>query len=140
MSLPPLFGWVGMLTGGAITDVGGIEVGHHTLSARPTGCTVILARGGAVGGVDVRGGAPGTRDTDLLDPVNLVQEVHGVVLSGGSLFGLDAVSGAVRWRARNRCNSERLSFPPETATATRSPSAIISNSRMALLTLPGPEL
>lgn len=82
---------------GSITDVAGIEVGHHTLAERPTGCTVILSRGGAVGGVDVRGGAPGTRDTDLLDPVNLVQEVHGVVLSGGSLFGLDAVSGAVRW-------------------------------------------
>lgn len=82
---------------GSITDVGGIEVGHHTLAERPTGCTVILARNGAVAGVDVRGGAPGTRDTDLLDPVNLVQEIHGVVLSGGSLFGLDAVSGAVRW-------------------------------------------
>ena len=82
---------------GSITDVAGIEVGHHTLAERPTGCTVILSRGGAVGGVDVRGGAPGTRDTDLLDPVNTVQEVHGVVLSGGSLFGLDAVSGAVRW-------------------------------------------
>ena len=82
---------------GSITDVAGIEVGHHTLTGRPTGCTVILARRGAVGGVDVRGGAPGTRDTDLLDPVNTVQEVHGVVLSGGSLFGLDAVSGAVRW-------------------------------------------
>lgn len=82
---------------GSITDVRGIEVGHHTLAARPTGCTVILARAGATGGVDVRGGAPGTRDTDLLDPVNTVQEVHGVVLSGGSLFGLDAVSGAVRW-------------------------------------------
>ena len=82
---------------GSITDVAGIEVGHHTLAERPTGCTVILSRGGAVAGVDVRGGAPGTRDTDLLDPVNLVQEVHGVVLSGGSLFGLDAVSGAVRW-------------------------------------------
>jgi L-aminopeptidase/D-esterase-like protein len=81
----------------SITDVPGIEVGHYTLDQRPTGCTVILARDGAVGGVDVRGGAPGTRDTDLLDPVNLVQEVHGVVLSGGSLFGLDAVSGAVRW-------------------------------------------
>ena len=82
---------------GSITDVAGIDVGHHTLAERPTGCTVILSRGGAVGGVDVRGGAPGTRDTDLLDPVNMVQEVHGVVLSGGSLFGLDAVSGAVRW-------------------------------------------
>ncbi len=82
---------------GSITDVAGIEVGHHTLTERPTGCTVVLARDGAVGGVDVRGGAPGTRDTDLLDPVNTVQEIQGVVLSGGSLFGLEAVSGAVRW-------------------------------------------
>jgi len=85
----------------SITDVPGIEVGHHTLSGRPTGCTAILARAGAVGGVDVRGGAPGTRDTDLLDPVNTVREIHGVVLSGGSLFGLDAVSGAVRWLEEN---------------------------------------
>ena len=90
-----------MGSSGSITDVTGIEVGHHTLAARPTGCTVILARGGAIGGVDVRGGAPGTRDTDLLDPVNTVQEIHGVVLSGGSLFGLDAVSGAVRWLEEN---------------------------------------
>lgn len=82
---------------GSITDVPGIEVGHHTLTERPTGCTVVLVRGGAVGGVDVRGGAPSTRDTDLLDPVNTVQEIQGVVLSGGSLFGLEAVSGAVRW-------------------------------------------
>jgi len=98
---PATAGSLGAAPGGSITDVRGIEVGHHTLAARPTGCTVILARGGAVGGVDVRGGAPGTRDTDLLDPVNLVQEVHGVVLSGGSLFGLDAVSGAVRWLEEN---------------------------------------
>lgn len=90
-----------MGSSGSITDVTGIEVGHHTLAARPTGCTVILVRGGAVGGVDVRGGAPGTRDTDLLDPINTVQEIHGVVLSGGSLFGLDAVSGAVRWLEEN---------------------------------------
>jgi L-aminopeptidase/D-esterase-like protein len=90
-----------MSSSASITDVRGIQVGHHTLTERPTGCTVILARAGAVGGVDVRGGAPGTRDTDLLDPVNTVQEIHGVVLSGGSLFGLDAVSGAVRWLEEN---------------------------------------
>lgn len=86
-----------MSSAGSITDVAGIEVGHHTLTARPTGCTVVLARGGAVGGVDVRGGAPGTRETALLDPVNTVQEVHAVVLSGGSAFGLDVSSGVVRW-------------------------------------------
>jgi L-aminopeptidase/D-esterase-like protein len=80
-----------------ITAVEGIELGHHTLAERPTGCTVILARAGAVGGVDVRGGAPGTRETALLDPVNTVDVVHAVVLSGGSAFGLDAASGVMRY-------------------------------------------
>ncbi|NBQ86102.1 MAG: peptidase S58 family protein, partial [Betaproteobacteria bacterium] len=69
---------------GAITDVAGIEVGHFTDSRRPTGCSVVIARAGAVGGVDVRGAAPGTRETDLLSPVNLVERVHAVMLSGGS--------------------------------------------------------
>jgi L-aminopeptidase/D-esterase-like protein len=67
------------------------------MSGRPTGCTVVLAEAGAVGGVDVRGSAPGTRETDLLDPVNLVEKVHGVVLTGGSAFGLDAATGVVRY-------------------------------------------
>lgn len=80
-----------------LTAVEGVKVGHHTLSERPTGCTVILTEGGAVAGVDVRGGAPGTRETDLLDPVNTVQEVHAVVLSGGSAFGLDSASGVMRY-------------------------------------------
>lgn len=78
-------------------QVPGVYAGHHTLEARPTGCTVILAPDGAIGAVDVRGGAPGTRETDLLDPVNSVQEVHGIVLSGGSAFGLDAASGVSRF-------------------------------------------
>jgi len=82
---------------GSITDVRGILVGHHTLDGRLTGCTVVLAPEGTTGGVDVRGGAPGTRETDLLDPVNSVQEIHAVVLSGGSAFGLDAASGTMRW-------------------------------------------
>ena len=80
-----------------LTDVQGLKVGSHTLSEKPTGCTVILAEKGATGGVDVRGGAPGTRETDLLSPLNHVQVVHAVVLSGGSAFGLDAAMGAVRW-------------------------------------------
>jgi len=75
----------------------GVRVGHHTLSERPTGCTVILVESGAVGGVDVRGGAPGTRETDALDPVNSVSVVHAIVLSGGSAFGLDASSGVMRY-------------------------------------------
>ncbi|HEY2941188.1 MAG TPA: P1 family peptidase [Vicinamibacteria bacterium] len=80
-----------------LTAVAGIKVGHHTLSERPTGCTVILTEAGAVAGVDVRGGAPGTRETDLLDPVNMVQKVHAIVLAGGSAFGLDAASGVMRY-------------------------------------------
>jgi L-aminopeptidase/D-esterase-like protein len=82
---------------GALTDVPGLRVGHFTDPRRPTGCTVVLAEAGAVCGVDVRGGAPGTRETDLLDPVNSVQAVHAVLLSGGSAFGLDAASGVVRY-------------------------------------------
>jgi len=82
---------------GAITDVAGIEVGHFTDPRRPTGCSVVLARGGAVAGVDVRGAAPGTRETDLLDPCNAVNTVHAVLLSGGSAWGLDAASGVMRW-------------------------------------------
>jgi len=82
---------------GAITDVAGIEVGHFSDTRRPTGCTVVLAREGAVAGVDVRGAAPGTRETDLLDDGNLVQQIHAVMLAGGSAWGLAAADGAVRW-------------------------------------------
>jgi L-aminopeptidase/D-esterase-like protein len=81
-----------------ITAVDGIKVGHQTLAERPTGCTVILVDGdGAVGGVSQRGGAPGTRETDLLDPSNMVDKVNAVVLSGGSAFGLESATGTVRW-------------------------------------------
>jgi L-aminopeptidase/D-esterase-like protein len=82
---------------GSVVDVPGLQVGHFTLSERLTGCTVVLAPHGAVGAVDVRGAAPGTRETDLLDPANLVDKVHAVLLSGGSAFGLDAATGVVRW-------------------------------------------
>ncbi len=82
---------------GSITDVAGIKVGHFTDPRRPTGCTVIMCEQGATAGVDVRGSAPGTRETDLLDPQNLVQQVHSIVLSGGSAFGLDTATGVVRW-------------------------------------------
>ncbi len=82
---------------GGLTDLEGIEVGHFTATKRPTGCTVVLAEQGVVAGVDVRGSAPGTRETDLLDPVNTVQQIHGVLLAGGSAFGLDAAGGVVRY-------------------------------------------
>lgn len=80
-----------------LTAVPGLKVGHFTLAARPTGCTVVLAEAGAIAGVDVRGAAPGTRETDLLNPVNTVERVHALVLSGGSAFGLDAASGVMRY-------------------------------------------
>jgi L-aminopeptidase/D-esterase-like protein len=86
----------------AITDIPGIEVGQAQDDEALTGCTVILARKGAVGGVDVRGGAPGTRETDLLNPVNLVDKVHAVVLAGGSAFGLDAASGVMKYLAEQK--------------------------------------
>ena len=81
----------------AITDVAGLTVGHFTHPARATGCSVVLCPDGAVAGVDVRGGAPGTRETDLLAPENLIERVHAVLLSGGSAFGLDAAGGVMRW-------------------------------------------
>ncbi len=79
------------------SDIPGLLVGHASDPEALTGCTVVLTPEGAVGGVDVRGSAPGTRETDLLDPVNLVDRVHAVLLAGGSAFGLDAAAGVVRW-------------------------------------------
>ncbi|HTX90258.1 MAG TPA: P1 family peptidase [Anaerolineales bacterium] len=86
----------------AITDIPGIEVGQAQDEDALTGCTVVLCRKGAVGGVDVRGSAPGTRETDLLDPINLVDKVHAVVLAGGSAFGLDAASGVMKYLAEQK--------------------------------------
>lgn len=81
----------------AITDIPGIKVGHYTDKEAVTGCTVVLCEEGAIGGIDVRGSAPGTRETDLLRPMNLVEKVQAVLLSGGSAFGLDAATGVVRY-------------------------------------------
>jgi L-aminopeptidase/D-esterase-like protein len=81
----------------AITAVPGLRVGHWTDRRAATGCTVVLCEGGAVAAVDVRGGAPGTRETDVLRPGNLVDRVHAVLLSGGSAFGLDAATGVMRF-------------------------------------------
>jgi len=96
---------------GSLTDVAGLEVGHaHDLQAL-TGCTVVICRRGAVAGVDVRGGAPGTRETDLLDPVNMVQRVHAILLAGGSAFGLDAASGVVRYLAERKIGFKTAAAP-----------------------------
>ncbi|NBO64402.1 MAG: peptidase S58 family protein [Acidobacteria bacterium] len=97
MRITPEVRGVQMRDGSGITDVAGITVGHHTSTGRPTGCTVVLCEEGAVAGVDVRGAAPGSRETDLLDPINLVDRVQAVLLAGGSAFGLDAASGVVRY-------------------------------------------
>ena len=105
---------------GGLTDVAGLSVGHFTDSRRPTGCTVVLAEAGAVCGVDVRGGAPGTRETDLLDPVNTVQQVHALVLSGGSAFGLDTATGVVRY-----LEEKGIGFPVGVGKVPIVPAAIL---------------
>ncbi|WP_147371339.1 P1 family peptidase, partial [Meiothermus hypogaeus] len=86
----------------AITDVPGIQVGHYTDLENLTGVTVIFPENGAVAGVDVRGSAPGTRETDLLNPVNLVEKVQAIVLSGGSAYGLESAAGVMRWLEEHR--------------------------------------
>ncbi len=87
---------------GHIAEVGGIRVGHFTDSRRPTGCTVLIFEGGAVAGVDVRGSAPGTRETDLLKPINTVQRVNAILLSGGSAYGLNAAAGVMQYLEEQR--------------------------------------
>lgn len=82
---------------GSLTDIPGLIAGHYTDAANGTGCTVALALEGAVGGVDVRGASPGTRETDLLRSENTVALVNGVVLSGGSAYGLSAADGVMRF-------------------------------------------
>src|SRR6266571_5588462 len=82
-----------------ITDIPNIRVGHDTNLEAGTGCTVIICDTPAVGGIDVRGGAPATRETDLLRPLNMVEGVHAILLTGGSAFGLDAASGVMRYLA-----------------------------------------
>lgn len=104
----------------SITDVPGIEVGHAQNMEALTGCTVVLCRKGAAAGVDVRGGAPGSRETDLLNPINLVQKVHAVLLAGGSAFGLDAASGVMRW-----LEERRIGFKTPNARVPIVPAAIL---------------
>lgn len=105
---------------GTLTDVDGLLVGHAVRTERPTGCTVIVARGGATAGVDVRGAAPGTRETDLLDPLNTVQQVHAIVLSGGSAFGLDVATGVMEHLER-----EGIGYPVGALKVPIVPAAIL---------------
>ena len=105
---------------GCLTDVTGIRVGHFTDSRRPTGCTVVLTEAGAVAGVDVRGSAPGTRETDLLNPINTVQKVHAILLAGGSAFGLDAASGVMQF-----LEEKRIGFDMGVARVPIVPAAIL---------------
>ena len=103
-----------------LTAIDGIRVGHHTLTERPTGCTVILVERGATGGVAVRGSAPGTRETDLLDPSNIVEQVHAIVFSGGSAFGLDAASGVMKY-----LEEHKVGFPFGGAFVPIVPAAVL---------------
>jgi L-aminopeptidase/D-esterase-like protein len=104
----------------AITDVPDIRVGHAENPEALTGCTVILCPKGAVGGVDQRGGAPGTRETDLLRPMHLVQKVHAVLLAGGSAFGLNAAAGVMRY-----LEEKEIGFDTRVAKVPIVPSAIL---------------
>ncbi len=118
-----------------ITAVAGLEAGHYTDQTHATGCTVIICREGAVGGVDVRGGSPGTRETDLLRPMHKVDRVHALVLSGGSAFGLDAASGVVGYLA-----DLGIGFKVGPATVPIVPAAILFD--LGLITSdvrPGPQ-
>ena len=103
-----------------LRDVRGLRLGHATNEAAVTGCTVVLATDGAVAGVDVRGAAPGTRETDLLRPGSLVERIHAVCLAGGSAFGLAAADGVMSWLAERN-----IGFPTEGGPVPIVPAAIL---------------
>jgi L-aminopeptidase/D-esterase-like protein len=109
-----------MALNNSITDVPRIKVGQVEDGEALTGCTVILTPDGAVGGVDQRGGAPGTRETDPLRPMHVVEKVHGVVLAGGSAFGLDAATGVVRY-----LEEQGIGFPTNVVKVPIVPAAIL---------------
>ncbi|MFI3173097.1 MAG: P1 family peptidase [Eubacteriales bacterium] len=93
-----------------LSDINGVRIGQAQNLESGTGCTVILCPKGATAGVDVRGGGPATRETDLLNPKNMVQQIHGVMFSGGSAFGLDAGSGAMQYLEEHKYGFEILDF------------------------------
>jgi len=105
---------------GCLTDVEGVKVGHYTETRRPTGCTVILTEAGAVAGVDVRGSAPGTHETDLLSPLNTVEKIHAIVLSGGSAYGLETAAGAMQY-----LEEQRIGYQTRVAKVPIVPAAVL---------------
>lgn len=118
-----------------LTDVGGLKVGHYTDLEAATGCTVVLCPSGTVAGVDVRGAAPGTRETDLLDPVNTVQAINALVLTGGSAYGLDAAGGVMRW-----LEEQGMGFDVGVAVVPIVPAAVLFDLRIGRADVrPGPE-
>jgi L-aminopeptidase/D-esterase-like protein len=120
----------------AITDIPGIEVGQAQDLEALTGVTVVMCRKGATGGVDVRGSAPGTRETDLLDPLNLVEKVHAVVLAGGSAFGLDAAGGVMKY-----LEEQKIGFDTGAGRVPIVPAAILFDLNLGRGDIrPGPEM
>lgn len=104
----------------AFNAIPGLRVGHAQDFEAATGCTVVLTAEGAVGGVDQRGGAPGTRETDLLRPLHLVERVHAVLLTGGSAFGLAAADGVVGW-----LEGQHIGFETAVARVPIVPAAVL---------------
>jgi len=118
-----------------ITDVPGIKVGHYSDKEAATGCTVILCEEGAVAGADVRGSAPGTRETDLLRPMSLVGQAHAILLSGGSAFGLEAAGGVMRY-----LEERGYGFDTGVVKVPIVPAAILFDLRLGSAQVrPGPE-
>ena len=121
---------------GGLTDLEGIRVGHAVDPRRPTGVTVVLPEREVMAGVDIRGSAPGTRETALLDPVRSVKRIHALVLSGGSAFGLDAASGVVRY-----LEERGVGYETPVARVPIVPSAILFDLALGDASIrPGPEL
>lgn len=119
-----------MVLKNSLTDIPGIELGHAQDDEALTGCTVVLCRKGAVGGVDVRGGAPGTRETDLLNPLNMVEKVHALTLAGGSAYGLDAAGGVMRY-----LEEHKIGFETGAARVPIVPAAILYDLSLGSATL-----
>ena len=121
---------------GSITDVSGLHLGHAQDPDALTGCTVILCENGATGGVDQRGGAPGTRETDALHPLHIVTQVHAVVLTGGSAFGLDSASGVVAY-----LEERGVGFDTRVARVPIVPAAVLFDLGIGRADIrPGPEM